>query len=179
MERKGFDLALLVRAKFILARKLAERRDECRAFAYRSGYQDLLFGPSAAPETSFEYAFHFQPDVYPARWYYSGRNRFEKHFYPIVGELESTGEECACAEALDAQSGIRTWVRNLAMHPEASFWLQTNTDRFYPDFVAETLDGRLVVVEYKGKDYATSDDSREKKLLGEVWANSSSGRALF
>jgi type III restriction enzyme len=154
------------------------RRDECRTFAYNTGYQDLLFGPNAAPETSFEYAFRY-PDVYPAKWYYSGRNRFERHFYPMVGELESTGEECDCAEALDAQSGIRTWVRNLAIQPEFSFWLQTSTDRFYPDFVAELLDGRLLVVEYKGKDYATNDDSKEKKLLGEVWAKGSNGRALF
>ena len=179
LERKGFDLALLVRAKFILARKLAERRNECRASAYNAGYQELLFGPNASPETSFEYAFRYQPDVYPAKWYYSGRNRFEKHFYPMVGELESTGEECDCAEALDAQSGIKTWVRNLALQPESSFWLQTSTDRFYPDFVAETLDGRLLVVEYKGMDYATNDDSKEKKLLGEVWAKGSNGRTLF
>jgi type III restriction enzyme len=179
LERKGFDLPLLVRAKFILARKLAERRDECRASAYSAGYQELLFGPNAAPETSFEYAFRYQPDVYPAKWYYSGRNRFEKHFYPMVGELESTGEECACAEALDAQSGIRTWVRNLALQAEASFWLQTSTDRFYPDFVAETLDGRLLIVEYKGNDYATNDDSKEKRLLGEVWEKNSLNKALF
>ncbi len=45
--------------------------------------------------------------------------------------------------------------------------------------MAETLDGRLLVVEYKGKDYATNDDSKEKKLLGEVWASNSNGRALF
>lgn len=98
---------------------------------------------------------------------------------PVVGELESTGEECDCAEALDAQSGIRTWARNLAIQPEASFWLPTSTDRFYPDFVPETLDGRLLVVECKGKDYVTNDDSKEKKLLGEVWASKSNGRALF
>ena len=56
---------------------------------------------------------------------------------------------------------------------------QTSTDRFYPDFVAETLDGRLLVVEYKGKDYASNDDSKEKKILGEVWAKGGGGRALF
>lgn len=178
LERKGFDLALLVRAKYILVRKLAERRDECRESAYNAGYQELLFGPDAAPETSFEHVFRF-PDVYPAKWYYTGRNRFQRHFYPRVGELDSTGEECDCAEALDAQSGLRTWVRNLALQPESSFWLQTSTDRFYPDFVAETLDGRRLVVEYKGKDYATNDDSREKKLLGETWAKGSGGKALF
>jgi type III restriction enzyme len=179
LERKGFDLALLVRAKFILARKLAEKRDECRTLAYNAEYQELLFGPNAAPETSFDYAFRYRPDVYPAKWYYSGRNRFEKHFYPMVGELENDGEEFSSAMALDAQSGIRMWVRNLALQPEFSFWLQTSTDRFYPDFVAETLDGRLLVVEYKGKDYATNDDSKEKKLLGEVWASKSNGKALF
>jgi type III restriction enzyme len=68
-------------------------------------------------------------------------------------------------------------VRNLALQPESSFRLQTSTDRFYPDFVAETLDGRLLVVEYKGKDYDTNDGSKEKKLLGETWAKGSSGRA--
>jgi type III restriction enzyme len=61
--------------------------------------------------------------------------------------------------------------------PHSGYKLQP--DRFYPDFVAETLDGRLLVVEYKGKDYATNDDSKEKKLLGEVWAKGSNGRALF
>lgn len=45
--------------------------------------------------------------------------------------------------------------------------------------MAETLDGRLLVVEYKGKDYSTNDDSKEKKLLGEVWAKRSNGKALF
>ncbi len=45
--------------------------------------------------------------------------------------------------------------------------------------MAETLDGRLLVVEYKGEDYATNDDSKEKKLLGELWASKSNGRALF
>lgn len=50
--------------------------------------------------------------------------------------------------------------------PESSFWLQTSTDRFYPDFVAETLDGRMLVVEYKGMGYVTQEDFRDKKLIG-------------
>jgi type III restriction enzyme len=45
--------------------------------------------------------------------------------------------------------------------------------------VAELLDGRRLVVEYKGNDYVTNDDSKEKKVLGEVWASKSDGRALF
>ena len=66
-------LALLVRAKFILARKLAEKRDECRTVAYNAGYQEMLFGPNAAPETSFDFSFRYDPNVYPAKWLYSGK----------------------------------------------------------------------------------------------------------
>ena len=54
--------------------------------------------------------------------------------------------------------------------PEFAFWLPTATDYFYPDFVAELTDGRLLVVEYKGDGYETNDDSREKRLVGERWA---------
>lgn len=177
--RKDMDMALLVRAKFILARKLEAVRDECRVSAYNNGCQELLFGPSAAPETSYEYAFKYDPNVYPAKWLYPGRYAFPKHFYGRPGELEAKGEEFDCAFALDGQSAVKHWVRNLALQPDASFWLQTATDRFYPDFVAELLDGRLLVVEYKGEAYATNDDSKDKMLLGETWERGSMGKALF
>lgn len=45
---------------------------------------------------------------------------------------------------------VKYWVRNLAVQPRTSFWLPTSTDRFYPDFVAELVDGRVLVMEYKG-----------------------------
>jgi len=41
------------------------------------------------------------------------------------------------------------------------------------------LDDRRLVVEYKGEGYKTTDDSREKKLIGERWAASSGGKCLF
>jgi type III restriction enzyme len=74
---------------------------------------------------------------------------------------------------------VRHWVRNLERQPEASFWLPTSTDRFYPDFVAELTDGRLFVVEYKGADRYSNDDSREKRDIGSVWAAASNGRCHF
>jgi type III restriction enzyme len=179
LDRKGFDLALLVRAKFILSRNLALKRDEARTVAYNAGYQEMLFGPSAAPETSFEHSFRYDPFVYPAHTLYTGKYRFAKHFYSVIGELEAKGEEFECALALDTQSGVKHWVRNLAKQETASMWLQTKTDKFYPDFMAELVDGRILMVEYKGAPYETNDDSEEKKLLGEVWESKSNGKALF
>ena len=123
--------------------------------------------------------FEFVPDRYPANWLYQGRFQFQKHFYPYPGELKSEGEEFECAKALDAQSALKHWVRNLANQHETSMWLQTSTDRFYPDFVAELNDGRILVVEYKGDGWSDNADTREKRRLGELWQEKSGGKALF
>lgn len=72
----------------------------------------------------------------------------------------------------------KTWVRNTSQQPH-SFWLQTASDKFYPDFVALLCDGRVLVVEYKGAYLATADDAKDKRLIGELWADRSNGRALF
>jgi type III restriction enzyme len=93
--------------------------------------------------------------------------------------LEASGEEFECAVEIDRHSAVKTWVRNLAKKEGTSFSLQTSTDLFYPDFVALLNDGRVLVVEYKGKAYATNDDSVEKRKLGQLWADRSGGKALF
>lgn len=178
-DKQGFDLATLLRAKFILAKVLVDKIKRHREEAYAKGYQDTLFGPTAAVETSFDYAFSFDPASYPANWFYSGGYRFQKHYYALPGEMEGKGEEYECAVALDSLKQVKYWVRNLSTQPRASFWLPTSSDRFYPDFVALLDDGRLLVVEYKGKAYVTNDDSKEKNQLGELWEKKSGGKGLF
>ena len=53
------------------------------------------------------------------------------------------------------------------------------TDKFYPDFIGELTDGRILVVEYKGADRWSNDDSKEKRAVGELWADRSQGKCLF
>ncbi|MDR2392613.1 MAG: hypothetical protein LBD93_00405 [Treponema sp.] len=89
-----------------------------------------------------------------------------------------SGEEFHCAKAIDAEPAVRFWLRNVSRHPK-SFKLPTSTDFFYPDFIAQLADGRILVVEYKGGDRATNDDSKEKAAIGEIWARLSKGKALF
>ena len=110
---------------------------------------------------------------------YTGHRRFNKHFYPKVYDLKAEGEEFACACFLDSLDEVDCWVRNIERRPDASFWLQTSTDRFYPDFVCKLRDGRILVVEYKGEDRWSNDDSREKRQIGEVWQERSGGACLF
>jgi type III restriction enzyme len=176
---KSHTLSTLVWAKFILARKLAELIAQARKDARKRGWQELLFGPEAKVQSSEEFAFHYKPDDYPASWWYSGGWKFKHHYYPLPGELEPKGEEFECSVEIDRHSAVKTWVRNVAKKEGASFSLQTSTDLFYPDFVAQLHDGRVLAVEYKGDAYATNDDSSEKRKLGALWADRSGGKALF
>jgi type III restriction enzyme len=57
--------------------------------------------------------------------------------------------------------------------------LPTATDKFYPDFVAQLDDGRLLVVEYKGALTAEGADTDEKRTIGQLWERKSGGRGLF
>lgn len=88
-------------------------------------------------------------------------------------------EEVSCAQCIDANPNVETWVRNIEREPELSFWLPTHKDKFYPDFVVKLKDGTFAVIEYKGKVYETTDDSKEKNLLGNIWADKSHGLCKF
>jgi type III restriction enzyme len=102
-----------------------------------------------------------------------------KHYYSRVGELEQAGEEFLGAQTLDQMNEVEFWVWNLKRQEKFSFWLQTSTDKFYPDFVCKLKDGRYLAVEYKGADRWSNDDSKEKRCPGELWALKSGGQCLF
>jgi type III restriction enzyme len=74
---------------------------------------------------------------------------------------------------------VKHWIRNLASQAETSFWLPTSTGRFYPDFVAELRDNRIFIIEYKGAHLTDTQDTKEKKNIGELWAAKSGGKGLF
>ena len=93
--------------------------------------------------------------------------------------MKEDGEEFQCAQIIDMHSKVKHWVKNLPQREIAAFRLPLAKGWFYPDFVAELADGRLLVVEYKGKQLATNDDSREKNIVGELWAKKSNGQCLF
>lgn len=177
---KGYTLTALLRSKFLLVRALRQRLALLQGKAAVKGFQQALFDGVAPLESSFRYSFEFKPGLYPARSpFYSGRYKFKKHYYPIIEDLKVEGEEFLCAQAIDANTKIKHWVRNLVDRQQASFRLPLANGWFYPDFVAELEDGRLFVIEYKGAAYLTNDDSREKNSVGKVWAEKSGSKCLF
>jgi type III restriction enzyme len=178
LTRSGFDLVALSRAKYTLAPAIAQKVNRYREQESRKGFQLLMTDKKGIVETSFEYAFKFDPAVYPAKSYYRGGYDLKKHYYPHIGDLAATGEEFRCAQALASLPQVKHWVRNIAREERFSFWLPTSTDKFYPDLVAELTDGRILVVEYKGE-HLKGDDAKEKENIGQLWEESSKGKGLF
>jgi len=181
--RQGIELTYLARRVNYVADALASKIRGLLANAQKRAFQTTLelTDETHKPRLDERFEFHFPEDSYPARWLYDGKYVFAKHFFGPPGELDSdmSSEETACAIALDQMQEVRHWIRNLERQPSTSFWLPTSTDRFYPDFVAELIDGRIFVVEYKGAHLLTGDDAREKRDIGLVWAAASHGRCRF
>lgn len=49
------------------------------------------------------------------------------------------------------------------------FSLPLAHQNFYPDFIVELIDGRILIVEYKGEQLKSNEDSKEKALIGNLW----------
>jgi type III restriction enzyme len=180
LKAPNINLTALIRNKYPLLRAVKDLIGLYRKRAQKEGYQQTLFGAGAQVVLSDEFVYRFTPHHYPARPpYYSGRFKFQRHFFPIIEDLKAQGEEYECAKAIDSLEQVKYWIRNLVRRDHASFWLPLAHGRFYPDFICELNDGRMLVVEYKGEAYATNDDSAEKRAVGELWAKTSQGACLF
>jgi type III restriction enzyme len=184
---KGYTLTALVRAKYQLAVALRAEIERLRIVAQKNGFQKMLFDMRASPLTGqYNVRFQFRPGFYPARPpYYNGRFRFKKHYFEQIHDLHernqdrSYSEEFLCAQAIETNQQVKYWVRNIERQDKTSFWLPTSSDYFYPDFMCELLDGRILAVEYKGAHLVDNDDTREKLRIGEQWEKTSNGKCLF
>lgn len=180
IEQRDLIIERLAREKFRLRNAIETKIQNHRRSQNLRSYQQCLFGLNSAKiEVSLELCFSFVEGKYAPNWYYEGNFMFRKHYFKAIGELKSEGEELECAIFLDGLSQVKYWVRNLERRRDTSFWLQTASDRFYPDFVAKLQDGRLLVVEFKGEYLWSNDDSKEKRAVGELWAEKSGGSCLF
>ena len=177
IQDRGFSLQRLVANRFRLRDAARDKIQAHRAAAEGQAYQKMLLPDAAMPlEVDPEVCFTFPLDAYPAVTWHTGPQKFDKHYYQNIAEMN--GEEAACAAIIDSLPEVEYWVRNL-VRDGYSFWLQTSTDKFYPDFVARLTDGRYLVVEYKGKAWEDTSDTEEKEAIGRLWEARSNGTCIF
>lgn len=180
LKKPELTLTTLIRNKYPLVNAIGDLVFEYRKQAATSGYQQALFGDESDVLTTYDFSYEFKADNYPARPpYYNGGFDFNKHYYPQIEDMKSSGEEFDCAQIIDLMPEVKHWVRNLVRRDEASFSLPLAHGNFFPDFIVELDDGRILIVEYKGEAYKTNDDSAEKRLVGDLWAKHSQGNCLF
>lgn len=181
LENRRWTLSDLWREKYRLREAARRKIKEYQNQTENEAFQDFLFSTKdyqlvVTPEKCFT----FDPEDYP----YPAINtlhqhNFKNHYYQVVGDLKSEGEEFECARLLDTHPKVKRWIRNLEGHPKFSFWFQTSTDKFYPDFVCELTNGKYLVIEYKGADRWSNDDSKEKRVIGNKWEELSKDKCLF
>jgi type III restriction enzyme len=178
------DMNALALDRFRLRNEVERRIDQHRAAEHKAAFQLYLLPESRLAVTE-ERGINLKAMSYEPSWLYEGSFQFKKHYFGAKpGELrERTAsgdltEEFKCAQFIDSLREVKFWVRNLARRA-SSFRLQTSTDWFYPDFICQLEDGRVVAVEYKGKIYYEIHDSEEKRAVGQVWASRSGGRCVF
>ena len=177
VENRGFSFEELILNRWRLRDAAEQAISHHRRQVIEQEYQRMLLPEFETPiEVDPTFCFLFDSAKYPATRFYEGPVRFNNHYYLYPGQMN--GEETECAALIDGLEEVEYWVRNLDRE-DYSFWLPTSTDKFYPDFVVQLKDGRILVVEYKGADRWSDDDSKEKRLIGEVWEKRSRGRCLF
>ena len=183
MTRFGIhDLGVVALDRFRLREEVERRIRFHRELEQRAAFQLLLL-PDSPLVVTRECAVNFQRMGYePSEWY-KGDFVFRKHYFGNrPGDLpERTAdgglrEEFKCARFIDDMPEVRFWVRNLPQR-ETSFRLHTSKGWFYPDFVVQLENGRVLVVEYKGGHLLAG--AEEKLAVGKVWESRSNGTCLF
>jgi type III restriction enzyme len=176
------DVSVLALDRFRLRDEVEARIQQHRDSERSVAFQAFLL-PEAPLAVSTECAINFKAMSYEPSWLYEGGFQFKKHYFgPKPGELKETKadgkltEEFQCAQFLDGLPEVSFWVRNLT-RKTTSFRLQTSKDWFYPDFICQLVDGRVLAVEYKGAHLWA--DAEEKRAIGAIWAARSNGRCLF
>jgi type III restriction enzyme len=178
------DVSVLALDRFRLRDEVERRIDQYRVAEHKAAFQMYLL-PESRLVVRDECGINFKTMAYEPSWLYEGAFQFKKHYFGAKpGELRETTpngdltEEFKCAQFIDTMQHVTFWVRNLA-RKASSFRLQTSTDWFYPDFICKLMDGRVLVVEYKGKIYYELPDSEEKRAVGAVWTSRSGGKCFF
>ena len=178
INEKNFTLAELVRMRFSIKKLIEEKIESCIDKTCKQNFQTVLFkDDSPKVYVGKNIALTFNQNYYPAKNFYSGAVEFNKHFYLQIGDMNV--EEIFCAQCIDANKNIETWIRNIEKEEKYSFWLPTHKGKFYPDFVVKLKNGTYAAIEYKGGWISDTSDTQEKKSVGEVWANKSNGFCKF
>lgn len=153
--------------------RLKERIQEEVALIIASYAKDTFDGLMKKNIITVEESFYTPSDsILIARL---SEERFQKHLFERAGIMN--GEETEFAMRVDALDNINWWFRS---REKEDFYLQGwKPNKFYPDFIIKTNKGTYVLVEYKGEDRLSNEDTQYKIELGKLWESLNKGKNKF
>ena len=165
INERGLPIAQLDRYRHQLKDAASAKVAAHRLHAEATEYQHLLsddFGIDMSCRISF-------PPSYPADKLCESGFQWQRHYYSDVAFMDT--EEIEVAKYIDGIPSVLHWVRNLdgPHHADHAFWLRRPHGRFFPDFVAELIAEKFLVVEYKGTLLEDKESEQEKRRAGEIW----------
>jgi superfamily II DNA or RNA helicase len=103
--------------------------------------------------------------------------QFNKSYYIKVDKLNKEELSFLGRLDLDTLPNIDFWVRN---REKKDFYLQGwQRNKFYPDFIALTKKGNILLLEWKGEDRVSNEDTDYKTELGKTWEKLGIGKLHF
>lgn len=175
----GIEIPILVRKRHELADLAFHRIADHRRKQIRKAADRLFAGATQRRlETTLDMVFEVaEQDYCPYRQYREGPFSFRKHAFDLIGDMGD--EESQCAKKIDDHPNVNRWIRNLEQESAGGFSLPLAPGRFFPDFLVELNDGRMAIVEYKGKHLAERKEELHKEDVGKLWAARSGGKCVF
>lgn len=165
--RDNIDIHLLKSKKYQLKRAILNKLKDIIVSSKEISFNNLFKANKFAFEEENSFVFSLNGAYIPNPDNRSGN--FNKHKYEGVHKFDSE-EEYQVALYIDKMDSVISWIRNIDKDPLNSFWLQTKTDKFYPDFIIHFKNGTTAVAEYKGQAYI-KEYEETKKPVGDAWGS--------
>ena len=168
---QGIALQELDRGRYRLKDAIDRLWDDLRLNLRRAKFTGLLethdFAANPAQACVFGNPDYYLPNKTCLEY------KFDKHLFRTVGHLNT--DELAVAKILDQMPQVDVWVRNLDQDRNAGFWLPYPEDSaFFPDFVAQLQNGKILVLEVKGEHLENIQAADKRKVL-ELWGRATGG----
>lgn len=176
-ERRGVKLPVIVRRRHRLADVLRTRLADHGRRQTRRATDWLIDNRPESIRTSDEHAVLVEEQDYAPSRLHPATHQFQRHAFDLMFEMGQ--EEAECASHIDRHPNVARWIRNTEHTTQGGFWLPKSPGKFFPDFIVELKDGRIVLVEYKMGKMASDPEEQHKKAVGELWAARSQGRCRF
>lgn len=175
--QRRIALPVIVRRRHRLADVLRTKLADHGRRQTRRATDWLIDNRPESIRTSDEHAVLVEEQDYAPSRLHPATHRFQRHAFDLMFEMNQ--EEAECAWHIDRHPNVARWIRNTEHPTQGGFWLPKSPGKFFPDFLVELKDGRIVLVEYKMGKMASDPEEQHKKAVGELWAARSQGRCRF